>query len=370
MSGVQRVTVPRLVAQKGREPIVAMTAYDFPTAAVADEAGVDLILVGDSLNMVVLGEPTTLSVTMEDMLHHARAVSRGAKRPLVVGDMPFGSYHESAADAVRNAVRFVRDGGVSAIKLEGGRKRVGVVRAILDAEIPVLGHIGLTPQSFHAFGGFKVQGRTEDAAARLLDDAKALEEAGCFALVLECVPSEVAAKITRALRIPTIGIGAGPSCDGQILVFHDALGWPTGHRTPKFVRTFAKVHDEAKKGLEAYAASVRNRTFPTPAESFSVEDPPPPSSSRPTMLVASSLAAELEDSGAIPLTKPSYGADEEGDTLPAGKKRRKTTTQAAAEKPAETAEAKPVEEPKKADPEMPISPDDDPLNEPTKVSRR
>ncbi len=264
-----KITVPALIAKKAaRERIVAFTAYDTPTAAVADEAGVDLLLVGDSLGMVVLGAATTLAVTMDEMVHHARAVSRGARRALLVGDLPFLSYHASSADAVRNAGRFVQEAGMEAVKLEGGKKRLPVVRAILDAEIPVLGHLGLTPQSVNALGGFKVQAKSEAEADRLVSEALALEAEGVFAIVLECVPAEVATRVSRELRIPTIGIGAGVGCDGQILVFHDALGWETGHRTPRFVRKFANLRAEAKKGIEAYADAVRKGIFPGPEESF------------------------------------------------------------------------------------------------------
>jgi len=265
----ERITVPKLVSKKAaRERIVALTAYDTPTAALLDESGVDLILVGDSLGMVVLGEATTLPVTLDVMIHHARAVSRGAQRSLLVGDLPFLSYHTTPSRAVKNAGRFIQEGGMQAVKLEGGKKRLPMVRAILDAEIPVLGHLGLTPQSVHALGGFKVQAKSEKEAERLIADAVALEAEGAFAIVLECVPGDVASRVTREIGIPTIGIGAGVGCDGQILVFHDALGWDTGHRRPRFVRRFAELRAEAKRGVEAYAAAVKDGSFPAAEESF------------------------------------------------------------------------------------------------------
>ncbi|MGZ5474830.1 MAG: 3-methyl-2-oxobutanoate hydroxymethyltransferase [Thermoanaerobaculia bacterium] len=257
----KKVTVPAVRAMKGKSRVGMLTAYDYPGAKVADAAGADIILVGDSLGMVVLGYPDTLSVTVEDMLHHTRAVVRGAKSALIVGDMPYLSYHVSLEESVRNAGRFIQ-AGAHAVKIEGGKEtRIKVVEAILDAEIPVMGHIGLTPQSVNAMGGFKLQGKNADDARRLIDEAVALERAGCFSLVLECVPSELAAMITEQITIPTIGIGAGPSCDGQVLVFHDVLGIYDGH-TPKFVRQYAHIAQDMQSALEAYLADVRSGAFP------------------------------------------------------------------------------------------------------------
>src|SRR6059036_3923570 len=250
-SGNGKITVPELLQRKSRaagshsnsQKITCLTAYDYPTARLLDEAGVDLILVGDSLGMVVLGQENTLQVTIDEMLHHARAVRRGTHRALMVVDMPYGSYHTDTAESLRNAVRFVKEGGAEAVKVEGGERRLELIARLVEAEIPVMGHIGLTPQSVHALGGFKVQGKTPDAAERLLRDARAVEAAGAFSIVLEAVPRELAAQITRELRIPTIGIGAGPDCDGQVLVLHDMIGLTFGE-PPKFARRYAKVGEE------------------------------------------------------------------------------------------------------------------------------
>jgi 3-methyl-2-oxobutanoate hydroxymethyltransferase len=262
-----RVTVPAVRAMKSQQRIGMLTAYDYPSAKIADAAGADILLVGDSLGMVVLGYPDTLSVTVEDMLHHTRAVVRGTQRALVVGDMPYLSYHVSISESVRNAGRFVQ-AGAQAVKVEGGkRSRIRTIAAILDAEIPVMGHIGLTPQSVNAFGGFKLQGKNADDARRLIDEALALEHAGCFALVLECVPAELAAFITERLTIPTIGIGAGARCDGQVLVYHDVLGLYDGH-TPKFVRKYAHAAADLQAALTHFLADVRQGSFPNDAESF------------------------------------------------------------------------------------------------------
>lgn len=266
----QKLTVPAVRARKGTEPLVMVTAYDAPGARIADEAGVDIILVGDSLAMVVLGHEDTLSVTTEEMAHHVAAVARARPRPLVVADMPWMSYHVSVADAVRNAATLVR-AGAQAVKLEGGAKRVPVIDAILDAEIPVMGHIGLTPQSVHAMGGFKVQGREADAAAALVADARALAAAGCFAIVLEGVPDEVGRLITESVPVPTIGIGAGPHCDGQVLVFHDLLGLED-RITPKFVRRYASLKADAVAAMARFADDVRSRRFPSAAESYHLSD--------------------------------------------------------------------------------------------------
>lgn len=257
----KRVTAPAVRAMKGTSRIGMLTAYDYPSGKIADAAGSDIILVGDSLGMVVLGYPDTLSVTVDDMLHHTRAVVRGAKNALIVGDMPYLSYHVSIEESVRNAGRFIQ-AGAHAVKVEGAKpSRIRTIEAILDAEIPVMGHIGLTPQSVNALGGFKLQGRNADDARRLLDEAVALERAGCFSIVLECVPSELAAMITEQLTIPTIGIGAGPSCDGQVLVFHDVLGIYDGH-TAKFVRQYAHLAQDMQTALEAFLADVREGRFP------------------------------------------------------------------------------------------------------------
>jgi 3-methyl-2-oxobutanoate hydroxymethyltransferase len=246
---------------KGGARIGMLTAYDYPSARVADLAGADILLVGDSLGMVILGYKDTLQVTMDDMLHHTRAVARGAEKALIVGDMPYLSYHVSIEESVRNAGRFIQS-GAHAVKIEGAKQsRIRTIEAILDAEIPVMGHIGLTPQSVNALGGFKLQGKNADDARRLIDEAVALERAGCFSVVLECVPTELAAMITEQIAIPTIGIGAGPSCDGQVLVFHDVLGIYDVH-TPKFVRQYAHAGQEMQSALEAYLADVREGRFP------------------------------------------------------------------------------------------------------------
>jgi 3-methyl-2-oxobutanoate hydroxymethyltransferase len=252
---------------------VMVTAYDAPGARQAHAAGVDMILVGDSLAMVVLGYDDTLQVNVDDIAHHTAAVHRGLRAstaegpaPLVVGDLPWMSYHTAADDAVRNAATLVR-AGAQAVKLEGGRKRLPVVEAIVDAEIPVMGHLGLTPQSIHAMGGFKVQGREHDAALALRDDAKALAAAGCFAVVLEGVPDEVARLVTDGLEVPTIGIGAGRDTDGQVLVYHDVLGIED-RMAPKFVRRYADLGAAAVEGLTAFADDVRARRFPSDAESY------------------------------------------------------------------------------------------------------
>jgi 3-methyl-2-oxobutanoate hydroxymethyltransferase len=257
----KKVTVPMVRAMKGKSRVGMLTAYDYPSAKVADAAGADILLVGDSLGMVVLGYPDTLSVTVDDMLHHTRAVARGSKSSLIVGDMPYLSYHVSVEESVRNAGRFIQ-AGAHAVKIEGAKpSRIKVIESILDAEIPVMGHIGLTPQSVNALGGFKLQGKSAEDARRLIDEAVALERAGCFSLVLECVPSELAAMITEQIAIPTIGIGAGPSCDGQVLVFHDVLGIYDGH-TPKFVRQYAHIAQDMQAALEVFLADVRSGAFP------------------------------------------------------------------------------------------------------------
>ena len=257
----KRVTVPAIRAMKAQQRIGMLTAYDYPSARMVDDAGADIILVGDSLGMVVLGYPDTLSVTVDDMIHHTRAVVRGATRALIVGDMPYLSYHVSVEETLHNAGRFIH-AGAHAVKVEGGKpSRIRMVEALIDAEIPVMGHIGLTPQSVNALGGFKVQGKGTEEARRLIDEATALEAAGCFSLVLECVPTELASFITERVTIPTIGIGAGPSCDGQVLVFHDVLGLYDGMK-PKFVRRYAELGDESRKALAAFVEDVRAGRFP------------------------------------------------------------------------------------------------------------
>ena len=260
----QRKKVTTLTFRKKKErgePITMLTAYDYPTAVAMDRAGIDSILVGDSLAMVVLGYENTLPVTMEEMLHHARAVSRGAKSALLVGDMPFMSYQVSAEEALRNAGRFLQQAGMDSVKLEGGRERADAVRTITGAGIPVMGHIGLTPQSVHQLGGFRAQGKTASAAKRLLEDAQILEEAGAFSLVLESVPARLAEYISKQISIPTIGIGAGAGCDGQVLVTHDLLGL-FDRFTPKFVRKYANLHEVMNKAFTDYVEDVESRQFP------------------------------------------------------------------------------------------------------------
>jgi 3-methyl-2-oxobutanoate hydroxymethyltransferase len=273
--GNGKITVPELLQRKtsaagspsNSTKIVCLTAYDYPTARLLDEAGVDVILVGDSLAMVVLGYDSTLPVTLEEMLHHARAVRRGTKHALVVADMPFGSYHADTAESLRNAVRFVKEAGVEAVKVEGGERRLELIARLTEAEIPVMGHIGLTPQSLNALGGYRVQGKTTDSAEQLLRDARAVEAAGAFAVVLEAVPRELAAQITRELRIPTIGIGAGPDCDGQILVVHDMLGL-TFDQMPKFARKYANLGEVISSAVRSYCEDVRSGNFPSDSESY------------------------------------------------------------------------------------------------------
>jgi 3-methyl-2-oxobutanoate hydroxymethyltransferase len=258
----KKVTTRTFRQKKQRgEPITMLTAYDYPTALAIDRAGIDSILVGDSLGMVVLGYENTLPVTMEDMLHHCRAVARGARFALLIGDMPFMSYQVSAQEALRSAGRFLQEAGMDAVKLEGGRERLEAVRAIVGAGIPVMGHLGLTPQSVHQLGGFRAQGKTAAAARRLLEDALLLEEAGCFSLVLESVPDRLAALVSQRLAIPTIGIGAGAGCDGQVLVTHDLLGL-FDRFTPKFVRKYANLHGEMARAFAEYRADVEAGAFP------------------------------------------------------------------------------------------------------------
>ncbi len=257
--------------KKRRQPIVMVTAYDAPSGRLADAAGVDVVLVGDSAAMTVLGHDSTVPATMEEMLVLTRAVTRGAHRPLVVADMPFGSFQVSDEDALRNAIRFVKEAQADAVKLEGAGPSLSRARAIVGAGIPVMGHIGLTPQSATALGGFKAQGRTAEKARRLVDDALALEQAGCFSLVLEAVPAPVAARITELLSIPTLGIGAGAGCDGQVLVWHDLLGLYDGH-SPRFVKRYADLAAEIQRALVAYAADVRERRFPEEQHTYAMPE--------------------------------------------------------------------------------------------------
>jgi 3-methyl-2-oxobutanoate hydroxymethyltransferase len=275
LAGSGKITVPGLLDRKTQtrnssEPaakITCLTAYDYPTARLLDESGVDVLLVGDSLGMVVLGHDSTLPVTLDDMLRHTQAVRRGTKRALVVADMPYGSYHTDIAEALRNAVRFIKEAGAEAVKIEGGERRLELIVRLTEAEIPVMAHVGLTPQSVNALGGYRVQGKTTDTAEQLLRDARAVEAAGAFAVVLEAVPRELAAQITQELRIPTIGIGAGPDCDGQILVLHDMLGLTFDH-TAKFTRQYANVGEIIRGAVRDYCEDVRGGTFPSDAESY------------------------------------------------------------------------------------------------------
>jgi 3-methyl-2-oxobutanoate hydroxymethyltransferase len=274
-AGNGKITVPGILERKSAgssqnfssKKITCLTAYDYPTARLLDEAGVDVLLVGDSLGMVVLGYDSTLPVTLEEMLHHARAVRRGTQHALLVADMPFGTYHDDPMEAVRNAVRLVKEAGTEAIKIEGGERRMELISRLVEAEIPVMGHIGLTPQSVNAFGGFRVQGKTEEAGEQLLRDARAVESAGAFSIVLESIPRELAARITSELRIPTIGIGAGPDCDGQILVIHDLLGLTFGHK-PKFARRYAQAGEIISRAAAEYCRDVQQGQFPSDEESY------------------------------------------------------------------------------------------------------
>jgi 3-methyl-2-oxobutanoate hydroxymethyltransferase len=275
-AGNGKVTVPDILSRKTRslaghfetkQKITCLTAYDYSTALLLDEAGVDIILVGDSLGMVVLGYDNTLPVTLDEMVHHTRAVRRGTRRALLVADMSYGSFHVSLDESVRNAVRLVKEGGAEAVKVEGGERRIELIARLVESEIPVMGHVGLTPQSIHALGGFHVQGKTADAVRQLERDARAVEAAGAFAVVLESVPRDLAARITEKLHIPTIGIGAGPECDGQVLVFHDLVGLTPGHK-PKFARQYVNLAAEISSAVTSYCEDVRRGDFPSDAESF------------------------------------------------------------------------------------------------------
>jgi 3-methyl-2-oxobutanoate hydroxymethyltransferase len=274
LKGSGKVTVPELLQRKTwaagsthNKKITCLTAYDYAMGRLVDEAGVDVVLVGDSLGMVMLGYDSTLPVTLEEMLHHTKAVRRGVQRALLVADMPYGTYHGEIGDAVSNAMRFVKEAGAEAVKIEGGERRLELIAKLTEAEIPVMGHVGLTPQSVNAMGGYRVQGKTPDAAEQLLRDARAVEAAGAFAIVLEGIPRELAAEITRTVAIPTIGIGAGPDCDGQILVLHDALGL-TFQEPPKFARRYANVGEMISQAVRGYCDDVQGGTFPSDAESY------------------------------------------------------------------------------------------------------
>ena len=267
-----KLPLPELVELKRRgQNLTMVTAYDFPSGRIADEAGVELVLVGDSAGMVVLGNESTVPVTMDELLMLTRAVTRGAKRPLVIADMPFGSFQVSDEAAVDNAVRFVKEAGADAVKVEGAGPTLSRVQAIVGAGVPVMGHVGLTPQSATMLGGFKAQGRTAEKAERLYEDALALEAAGCFAVVLEAVPAPIATIVTRALGVPTIGIGAGAGCDGQVLVWHDLLGLYEG-KAPRFVKRYADLASEAKRALEAYVGDVREGRFPEEQHTYGIPD--------------------------------------------------------------------------------------------------
>jgi 3-methyl-2-oxobutanoate hydroxymethyltransferase len=265
---VSKVTVPWILERKLQgEKIACLTAYDYPTARLVDETGIDLILVGDSLGQVVLGYDSTVPVTVEEILHHLRAVRRATRRALLVADLPYGAYHVNEDKSLEVAIRYVKEGGAEAVKLEGGRKRAALVRRMVDAEVPVMAHIGLTPQSVHAMGGYKVQGKTLESASELLTDAEALEEAGAFALILEGMPRELAAIVTQRLRIPTLGIGAGPDCDGQILVFHDLVGLSFLPRA-KFVRPYADLTANLHQALARFREDIVGGRFPDDSESY------------------------------------------------------------------------------------------------------
>ena len=268
----EKITVPGLLQRKtaadfSTQKITALTAYDYPTARLLDEVGVEVLLVGDSLGMVMLGYESTIPVTLEEMLHHTRAVRRGTRNALVVTDMPYGTYHAEISESVRNAVRLVKEAGAEAVKVEGGERRLELISRLTEAEIPVMGHVGLTPQSVNALGGFKVQGKTPAGAEQLIRDARAVEAAGAFAIVLEGIPRELAGQITQDLRIPTIGIGAGPDCDGQILVLNDLLGL-TFHPVPKFARQYARVGELISGAVREYCSDVRRGSFPSENESY------------------------------------------------------------------------------------------------------
>ena len=266
---IQRINIPILhQKKKEKEKIVALTAYDYPLAKIVDQAGIDLILVGDSLGMVVLGYENTIPVTMDEMIHHTKAVTRAVRRAFVVGDMPYFSFHLSKEETIANASRFLKEAGAQAVKIEGAsEKRLELIRALIGAEIPVMGHVGLTPQSIHHLGRFKVKGKTGSDAKRIVEEALNLQEAGVFSVVLECIPKELAAIVTEKLDIPTIGIGAGPDCDGQILVFHDLVGFLNGY-LPKFVKRYVHLHDVLTKAISEYIQDVEKGRFPDDSHSY------------------------------------------------------------------------------------------------------
>ena len=263
------VAIPHLLKKKARgEKIVALTAYDFPTALILDEAGVDIVLVGDSLGMVVLGYKNTIPVTMDEMIHHTKAVTRAVRRALVIGDMPYFSFHQTEELTIANASRFLKEAGAKGIKIEGAsKKRLRLVEAMVEAEIPVMGHVGLTPQSIHHLGHFKVRGKETEEARKICADAQNLERAGVFAVILECIPQDLAARVTAKLKVPTIGIGAGPHCDGQILVFHDLVGYSTGYN-PKFVKRYADLQTVIGQAVRKYAEEVKTGVFPDEMHSY------------------------------------------------------------------------------------------------------
>jgi len=273
--GNGKITVPELLQRKSTaadsttKKITCLTAYDYPTARIVDEAGVDVVLVGDSLAMVMLGYDSTLPLTIEESLHHTKAARRGVRRALLVADMPYGTYHGDIHESVKNGMRFVKEAGAEAVKIEGGERRLELIARLTEAEIPVMGHVGLTPQSVNAMGGYRVQGKTPGTADRLLRDARSVEAAGAFAIVLEGIPRELAAEITREVCIPTIGIGAGPDCDGQILVLHDLLGLTFGE-PPKFARRYANLGETISQAVKEYCADVTEGSFPSDAESYHI----------------------------------------------------------------------------------------------------
>ena len=266
---IQKITIPSLKEKKKRgEKIIALTAYDFPTAKIVDEEGIDLILIGDSLGMVVLGYENTIPVTMDEMIHHTKAVARASRRALLVGDMPYFSFHLSAEESICNASRFLKEAGTTAVKIEGAtKKRLKMVESLVEAEIPVMGHIGLTPQSINRLGRFRVRGKTIEEAKKIVVNAQDIEKAGAFSLVLECIPAELSRIITESIKIPTIGIGAGPYCDGQILVFHDLVGYSNGY-LPKFVKKYANLHEIISGAVKEYISDVRKEEYPDDSHSY------------------------------------------------------------------------------------------------------
>lgn len=298
---MKKLTAPAIKARKGGEKITMVTAYDEPAARIADRAGADIILVGDSVANAVLGREDTLAMTVDEMVYHTAAVMTADPTSLVVGDMPWLSYHTTSEEAVHNAGRLIRDGGAGAVKLEGGRKRLDVVNAVLDAEIPVMGHLGLTPQSVHAMGGYRVQGKQAAAAYELITDAKALAEAGVFAIVLEGVPDVLAEMVTSEIAVPTIGIGAGAGCDGQVLVFHDVLGLHD-KRTAKFVRQYASLADTAVEALEQFFADIRSGAFPGEEETYHMPEE--------SVEILRELTKAADDLGGAGLATDSFLADE------------------------------------------------------------